>query len=161
MPKFSLSSYMKRAAPGPWYSEQLLMNDVAVSLVISYYHWEYATVQNELHTQLWATREEVWLYNRLCNWFVRNKICCKLNKSSSCVSCPTQCSMMCSISSNKFRFLQESKRQKPSLFSDPNLHNLSHLYLPVRKIACILAALLWKGFPSKDVHSGWGVQRER
>ena len=54
-------------------------------------------------------------------------------------------------------FLHVSKRQKPPRLFDQNLHNLSVLHRPVRKIAWIRAAFACYGLPSSEVQMGWGV----
>ena len=57
--------------------------------------------------------------------------------------------------------LQGSRRQKPSLFEDQNLQSLSDLYRPDKNNAWNLAALVWYGLPSSEVHIGWGEDKER
>ena len=59
------------------------MDNLAKKLMTGNNHRKYAAIENELHLHLWAAREQVLFYNRLCNWFVRNKVCCKLDQSSS------------------------------------------------------------------------------
>ena len=62
------------------------MDNLAKKLMTGNNHGKYAAIQNELHLHLWAVREQVLFYNRLCNWFVRYIVCCKLDQSSSYLS---------------------------------------------------------------------------
>ena len=74
---------------------------------------------------------------------------------------PGHCRITCSKVSDIPVFLHVFKRQKPPRLFDQNLHNLSVLYRPVRKIAWIRAAFAWYGLPSSEAQMGWGVVSER